>query len=101
MAVVNLAMVGNMDPARIHYHPARRSIPNIHSDLRRNRSLDMDPVSDQGMDSQDTGRIMAQALVDNPLAGASHDKRRLGGQTRELTNRHAAHAISRAPIETE
>jgi hypothetical protein len=103
MAVANMALVGNMDPARIRHHPARRNtpnIPNIHSDLRRNRSLVTDPVSDQDMDSRDTGRIMGQALVDNPLAGASQDKRRLGGQTRRLTNRHAAHAIKQAPYRT-
>jgi len=103
MAVANMALVGNMDPARIRHHPARRNTPNIpntpniHSDLRRNRSLVTDPVSDQGMDSQDTGRIMGQAMVNNPLAGASQDKRLLGGQIREPTNRHAAHAIKQAP----
>jgi len=97
MAVANMAQVGNMDPARIRHHPARRNIPNIHSDLRRNRSLVTDPVSDQGMDSQDTGRTMGQVMVDNPLAGASQDKRLLGGQIREPTNRHAAHAIKQAP----
>jgi hypothetical protein len=97
MAVANMALVGNMDPARIRHHPARRNTPNIPSDLRRNRSLVTDPVSDQGMDSQDTGRIMGQVMVDNPLAGASQDKRLLAGQIREPTNRHAAHAIKQAP----
>ena len=105
--VASMALVGNLDLARIRHHQARRSTPNtpntpnILSVLRRNRSLVTDPVSDQDMDqtrAQETGRIMGQALVDNPLAGASQDKRRHSGQIKEPTNHHAAHTIGPAPF---
>ena len=102
--VASMALVGNLDPARIRHHLARRSTPNtpnILSVLRRNRSLVTDPVSDQDMDQtrvQDTGRIMGQALVDNPLAGATQDKRRHSGQIKEPTNHRAAHTIKQAPF---
>ena len=109
--MASMALVGNLDLARIRHHQARRSTPNtpnILSVLRRNRSLVTDPVSDQDMDQtrvQDTGRIMGQALVDspvvNPVAGVSQNKRRRSGQIREQTIRHAAHATRSTPARSK
>jgi len=103
MAVVNMALAGKIDPARIRQHPAAHNILNIlnilsiPSDLRRNRRLVTDPVSDQDRDSRNTDRSMGQGQLDKPLAGVSQDNRRLSGQIREATKRHVVHAIDQKP----